>query len=460
MSIIEETLRTIQEKQETKGHGYKNPGVSSVNGNVSHNPKPANYKTFVILTIVLSVLGLATYVGFDMYQNKLEEKKRILNYDQDLFKAEITSIVKSPKPPTTIKHENKLQKPDLGLAKYIELEKRLDELKEKDKAPGNDKNSLNTKISSIVEAQKPSTSIKPDSKPQKSNKQSDISRQRSLVLPFESPQSPQLPQPPISPFQPPRSTVLADQVFGPLKENTQKGDIVSLKTTNIAKPDQETYITPIVKERKAKPKTNEIALESKQHKLDGQPDVAKDAVLSQEPSGPADTLKPPESTPTSLLVEEYVIEKQLNRAKDLVNAGSCKEAIEVLKPVIDSPSGTWEAYLLMGAAYLSLGELYYAETYLDMGLAINRKQPQLWVQRAIVEQQRGEHEAALRILHESEKLAPTMPKVLLNIGYSNDAIGNKQLAAKSYQSFLGVTEGKPAYSVVRLKVLDRLASLK
>ena len=109
---------------------------------------------------------------------------------------------------------------------------------------------------------------------------------------------------------------------------------------------------------------------------------------------------------------------------------------------------------------LGLGELDNAEMYLEMGLAINGKVPQLWLQCAIVEQQRGKHEAALRILNEAEKLAPDIPEVQLNIGYSYDAIGNQKLSVRAYNSFLKLTEGNPAYMMVRYKVLERLRNFK
>ena len=95
-----------------------------------------------------------------------------------------------------------------------------------------------------------------------------------------------------------------------------------------------------------------------------------------------------------------------------------------------------------------------------MGLAVNGKVPQLWLQCAIIEQQRGKHEAALRILNEAEKLAPDTPEVQLNIGYSFDAIGNQRLSVKAYNSFLKLTEENPAYMMVRHKVLERLRNYK
>ena len=160
------------------------------------------------------------------------------------------------------------------------------------------------------------------------------------------------------------------------------------------------------------------------------------------------------------ILDEHVVGKQLKRARHLINIGSYAEAIDLLKPIIDRKEEIWDTYLLMGAAYVGLDELDYAEEYLRNGLAINGNVPQLWLQYAIIEQQRGRHEAALRILNGPERLAPDIPEVQLNIGYSYDAIGNQKLSIKAYNSFLKLTEGNSAYMMVRHKVLERLHNVK
>ena len=76
-------------------------------------------------------------------------------------------------------------------------------------------------------------------------------------------------------------------------------------------------------------------------------------------------------------------------------------------------------------------------------------------------QQRGDHGTALQLLKEAQKLAPAMPEVQLNIGYSNDTMGDRLLEAKTaYKLFLDLTEGNSAYFTVRKKVMERLVSLK
>lgn len=155
------------------------------------------------------------------------------------------------------------------------------------------------------------------------------------------------------------------------------------------------------------------------------------------------------------------IKSEIDRAKHMINVGSYEKAVNILKPVIKNYVATWKVYLLIGTAYLGLNELDLAEKYLDKGLAITGRQPQLWLQRAVVEQQRGDHETALQLLQESLKLAPAMPEVQLNIGYSINTMGDRPLEAKiEYKLFLDLTENKSAYFTVRKKVMERVVSLK
>ncbi len=156
-------------------------------------------------------------------------------------------------------------------------------------------------------------------------------------------------------------------------------------------------------------------------------------------------------------------EERIKEAKKLIQSGAYKEAAKLLEPKRgeEADNETWENYLLLGTARLGAGNLERAEQSFDKGLALNSKQPQLWLQRAIVEQQKGNHETALQLLKECQKLAPAMPEVQLNIGYSIDTIGADKYAAKmAYETFIELTEGNPAYIAVRQKVLERLVILK
>ncbi len=416
MSIVEETLRKMQEKQEAAKASHDNSGTTSAaDKNVSKNIKPAFTRPFVMTAIGLVILGLLKYIGFDRFQEKLFKKQK--------------NVSKNKKPARTRPFVMiAIGLVILGLLTYIGFDRYQEKLYKKHGDLSFKKIKLKTVRAHMVKA-------------------------KSLPAAIE------------------------------LKDELQKLD-------GVVESNQETSATPITKESKIEPEPKEIVVfgdkpqepdrqyvstmkpapgSSLQEKGFTSPEIDRDVDSDQKTSITkadesttelVEKLKHSEEVPTSLFMEELVVEKQLDRAKYLINIGSYAEAIDILKPIVDSSAETWNAYLLMGAAYLGMGELYHAESYLDMGLAVNGKNPQLWLQRAIVEQQKGNHKSALQILDETQKLAPDLPEVYLNIGYSNDAIGRKQSSAKAYNTFIKLTEGNTAYMIVRHKVLERLQYLK
>ena len=64
--------------------------------NSSGNDKSVRYKVFVMIALIVTILGLGTYIGFDMYQHKLDEKKKSLNLNLNYLKSELTPVVKVP----------------------------------------------------------------------------------------------------------------------------------------------------------------------------------------------------------------------------------------------------------------------------------------------------------------------------------------------------------------------------
>lgn len=151
--------------------------------------------------------------------------------------------------------------------------------------------------------------------------------------------------------------------------------------------------------------------------------------------------------------------QRIGIVKDLLNDSLYSDAVDKLQPLFDNPPVVWEPYLLMGTAYMGLGDLGVADSYFKKGLVIDKNRPRLWLQRAVVAQQQGDHDAALKILRKVEALAPRMPEIKLNIGYSSDVLGKKDNAVKAYQSFMALTEGRRDYFSLRLQVLQRLLEL-
>ena len=398
MSIIEETLRNLQEKKENEDVHQDVPGAQVVEKKASTNVKLSRSRAFVVIAIVLSLLGLGTYYGLEKYQENLYKNRENLNFNPGSLASLAT--------PVDVYQKDVASSENTGI---------IDSSRE-------------TQVASVGEVLKVALD------------------QKETVIEHKTPKtgmqgnaiSEQTVEPPLSDNQGLESS----------QNNISKEDVFSAGAVGAIEPIHDISVTTIAEETRFNQE-----FDSEEHGVN----QSENKRLSVEP---VEDLTHSEEKPASSLLEEYVVGKQLKQARHLINIGSYAEAIDILKPIIDRQEEIWDTYLLMGAAYLGLGELDYAETYSEMGLAINGKVPQLWLQCAIVEQQRGKHEAALRILNEAEKLAPDIPEVQLNIGYSYDTIGNQRLSVKAYNSFLKLTEGNPAYMMVRYKVLERLRNHK
>jgi len=146
-----------------------------------------------------------------------------------------------------------------------------------------------------------------------------------------------------------------------------------------------------------------------------------------------------------------VIYGQLN-----VQAGKYEKAVSVLSPLLHQGVNDWQPWFWAGTAQLMLGDLEQAALLLNESLARNGSTPSAWVQRALVEQQRGKHSAALQMLYMADKIQPGLPSVLLNIAWSSEAIGDFSAAQGAYRSFLSATTNKPQFIKVRLKVIRHL----
>ena len=149
----------------------------------------------------------------------------------------------------------------------------------------------------------------------------------------------------------------------------------------------------------------------------------------------------------------------LARAQSFIKQRQYAQAINILKPLFAKPPERWEPWFWLGTAQLGAGQLEKARASLVDGLARDATVPQLWVQRALVSQQRGRFGEALDALRQAELLAPELPEVQLNLAYTLEVTGDRLMAGKHYRMFLTLTEGKKAYHATRKKVLDRISRL-
>ncbi len=150
------------------------------------------------------------------------------------------------------------------------------------------------------------------------------------------------------------------------------------------------------------------------------------------------------------------LENSMRQGKYLIRAGQYEEALAALSTLFENPPEDWEPWFWMGTAFLGKGDLEQADQYFLSGLARNDKVPQMWIQRALVAQQRGEYQLAIHELRQAESLQPDLPHLHLNMGYAYDQLGNNRLANQYYGKFMQLSEGNPEFFSTRKKILDRL----
>ena len=116
----------------------------------------------------------------------------------------------------------------------------------------------------------------------------------------------------------------------------------------------------------------------------------------------------------------------------LTKAGEARKAIHVLTPLLDEQSPNWQAWFWAGSALLLSGDLSGAGQALDQALLRERQAPEIWIQRAIVAQEVGDAESAMRLLNAAARLAPDDARVMLNIAVVANALPGMTEATEVY----------------------------
>jgi tetratricopeptide (TPR) repeat protein len=148
---------------------------------------------------------------------------------------------------------------------------------------------------------------------------------------------------------------------------------------------------------------------------------------------------------------------RLRQAQELIQTGHYEEAVALLSPLFHEPPVKWQPWFWMGTALLGQEDLEQADQFFLSGLARNDKISQLWIQRALVAQQRGNYQLAIYELRQAESLKADLPHIHLNMGYAYEQLGNARLAKQYYVKFLKLSEGNPAFFSTRKKLFARVA---
>jgi len=147
---------------------------------------------------------------------------------------------------------------------------------------------------------------------------------------------------------------------------------------------------------------------------------------------------------------------QLITARLTVKNGQYEQAIQSIAPLLTKKSTDWHVWFWNGTAHLMLGHLDRAGASLNEALALDGKHAAVWVERALVEQQRSHYDAALQMLMMAEVMQPGLPEVQLNIAWTSDKLSLHNRATQAYREFLYRSGGMVEYTATRKKVIQLL----
>lgn len=142
-----------------------------------------------------------------------------------------------------------------------------------------------------------------------------------------------------------------------------------------------------------------------------------------------------------------------------VKNGKSEKAINALQPLILEESDDWRPWFWTGTAYLLQHKYNEASLHIDEALNRDGNQVSIWVQRAVIEQAKGNTESSIRILQVASNLAKDRPDVFLNLAYGYEQQQDFQKAKNNYRRFLFTSAKSKRYSAIRAEVLFRLAQL-
>ncbi|MEM7541858.1 MAG: tetratricopeptide repeat protein [Pseudomonadota bacterium] len=159
----------------------------------------------------------------------------------------------------------------------------------------------------------------------------------------------------------------------------------------------------------------------------------------------------------ALAIEPKHEQARLAEGRVLVKAGEPEKAAELLNEVVQSGRSGWQAWYWLGTAYLLDREVDRAAAALDEALRRNGEVAEVWIHRALIEQQRDEHRTALQLLEIANELAPNHPLVLLNLAYSTEALGYQDAANRAYRRFLSRAHRGQVDNVTRFAIIRHLS---
>jgi len=180
------------------------------------------------------------------------------------------------------------------------------------------------------------------------------------------------------------------------------------------------------------------------------PPVAKTVDASTEPEAPQQMAAPAETPAAD-------IDDAVEQARYALSSGRYQRALSALAVLESVPGNRADFWLVKGSAHLGSGQLDLAGEAFEAAQELAPDNAQIAVQLAILNQEKGDHDSALRILQAAAIRHPDVPEIFLNRGYSQQALGAVQEAKRSFREFLQMTEDRSLYLQQRLAVKRWLA---
>ncbi len=145
-------------------------------------------------------------------------------------------------------------------------------------------------------------------------------------------------------------------------------------------------------------------------------------------------------------------------ARSLIKRKQYKQAISLL---VSSPDlqKDWEKNYWLGTAYLLTRQLAKATQVLDHALKLKGNIPEIWIQRAIIEQEKGNANNALKLLAVAQNIDPESAAAFLNAGYAYEQLAETENAHAAYNHFLKLTTNDLHWASTRQHILLRLYNL-
>ena len=151
------------------------------------------------------------------------------------------------------------------------------------------------------------------------------------------------------------------------------------------------------------------------------------------------------------------LEQTIEQARVALSQEQYLQALSDLEALSPLPEQRADFWLIKGSSHLGLGQLESAETAFASAQELAPGNVSIAVQRAIIQQEKGNHVSALQILKNAAIRHSTAPEIFLNQGYSQQELGALREARHSYRIFLRMTEGRSLYAEQREAVNQWLA---